>query len=88
MICSVAWVTSLGAFCIASRMRTSARRLEEARKASDGQVVVMGHCFGGAAALELARAGKAGGVSGYASLHGAPRLRRAKPILPTRRRSS
>ena len=31
----------------------------------------MGYCFGGAAALELARSGKAGGVSGYASLHGA-----------------
>jgi dienelactone hydrolase len=44
--------------------------LEEARKAGDGKVVVMGYCFGGAAALELARSGKAGGVSGYASFHG------------------
>jgi len=44
--------------------------LEEARKAGDSKAVVMGYCFGGAAALELARSGKAGGVSGYASFHG------------------
>jgi dienelactone hydrolase len=43
---------------------------EEARKTSKGKTVVMGYCFGGAAALELARAGKAEGVSGYVSFHG------------------
>ena len=44
--------------------------LQEARKASDQKVVVMGYCFGGAAAFELARSGKAGDVVGYASFHG------------------
>lgn len=43
--------------------------LQEARKASDKKVVVMGYCFGGAATLELAR-GKAEGIAGYASFHG------------------
>jgi len=32
---------------------------------------VMGYCFGGAATLELARSGKAEGIAGYASFHGA-----------------
>jgi dienelactone hydrolase len=44
--------------------------LQEARKASDKRTVVMGYCFGGAAALELARSGKAESVAGYASFHG------------------
>ena len=44
--------------------------LREARKASDAKAVAMGYCFGGAAALELARSGKAGDVAGYASFHG------------------
>ena len=44
--------------------------LQESRKASDGKSVVMGYCFGGAATLELARSGKAKGISGYASFHG------------------
>lgn len=43
--------------------------LQEARKASDKKVVVMGYCFGGAATLELAR-GKVEGIAGYASFHG------------------
>lgn len=44
--------------------------LREARKSTDEKVVVMGYCFGGAAALELARSGKAQGVAGYVSFHG------------------
>ena len=44
--------------------------LQEAREASDKKTVVMGYCFGGAAALELARSGKAEGIAGYASFHG------------------
>jgi dienelactone hydrolase len=44
--------------------------LAEARKASDGETVVMGYCFGGAATLELARSGKAENVAGYATFHG------------------
>jgi dienelactone hydrolase len=44
--------------------------LEEARKTSKGKTVVMGYCFGGAAALELARSGKAQGISGYVTFHG------------------
>jgi dienelactone hydrolase len=44
--------------------------LAEARKGSKGKAVVMGYCFGGAAALELARSGKAADVAGYASFHG------------------
>ena len=44
--------------------------LDEARKGGSGGVVVMGYCFGGAAALELARSGKASNVSGYATFHG------------------
>lgn len=44
--------------------------LEEARQDAAGSAVVMGYCFGGAAALELARSGKGEGVSGYASFHG------------------
>lgn len=45
--------------------------LQEARRASDEKAVVMGYCFGGAAALELARSGKAEGIAGYVSFHGA-----------------
>jgi dienelactone hydrolase len=45
--------------------------LSEARKAGDGATVVIGYCFGGAAALELARSGKAEGVTGYVTFHGA-----------------
>jgi dienelactone hydrolase len=44
--------------------------LQEARKGGDGTAVVMGYCFGGAATLELARSGRAQGVSGYATFHG------------------
>jgi dienelactone hydrolase len=44
--------------------------LAEAQKRSQGNVVVMGYCFGGTAVLELARSGKASKVKGYASFHG------------------
>jgi dienelactone hydrolase len=44
--------------------------LQEARKGGNAKTVVMGYCFGGAAALELARSGKAEGISGYTSFHG------------------
>lgn len=44
--------------------------LSEAQKRSQGNVVVMGYCFGGTATLELARSGKATKVKGYASFHG------------------
>lgn len=44
--------------------------LEEARKGSAQEAVVMGYCFGGAAALELARSGEAHNVAGYATFHG------------------
>jgi dienelactone hydrolase len=44
--------------------------LEEARRGGDRPVVVIGYCFGGAAALELARSGQAKNVVGYATIHG------------------
>ena len=44
--------------------------LQEARRASDEKAVVVGYCFGGAVALELARSGKAEGIAGYVSFHG------------------
>lgn len=44
--------------------------LAEARKSFKGKAVVMGYCFGGAAALELARSGKASDIAGYATFHG------------------
>ena len=44
--------------------------LETARERADLSAVVMGYCFGGAATLELARAGQAEDVTGYASFHG------------------
>ena len=44
--------------------------LSEAQKLSQGNVVVMGYCFGGTAVLELARSGKASKVKGYATFHG------------------
>lgn len=46
--------------------------LEQAREhgASDMDMVVMGYCFGGAVALELARSGEAEDIAGYASFHG------------------
>lgn len=44
--------------------------LEAARQQSSGPAVVMGYCFGGAAALEMARSGAAGDVAGYATFHG------------------
>jgi dienelactone hydrolase len=44
--------------------------LQEARKTGRSKAVVMGYCFGGAAALELARSGRAQDIAGYASFHG------------------
>lgn len=45
--------------------------LAQAQKMSSGKTVVIGYCFGGAAALELARSDKAGNkVVGYATFHG------------------
>lgn len=44
--------------------------LAQARKQSSGDTVVIGYCFGGAAALELARSGKGGKIAGYATFHG------------------
>jgi dienelactone hydrolase len=44
--------------------------LEAARETAAGPAVVMGYCFGGAAALELARSGAAEDVAGYATFHG------------------
>lgn len=44
--------------------------LAEARQEGDTEVVVMGYCFGGSAALELARSGKGENVVGYATFHG------------------
>ena len=44
--------------------------LREARKAGNAETVVIGYCFGGAAALELARSGRAEDVSGYVTFHG------------------
>lgn len=44
--------------------------LKEARNGGDEAAVVIGYCFGGAAALELARSGKAKDVKGYVTFHG------------------
>lgn len=44
--------------------------LAAAQNQSSGNTVVIGYCFGGAAALELARSGKASKVAGYATFHG------------------
>ena len=44
--------------------------LAEARGGGDAKAVVMGYCFGGSAALELARSGKAKAIAGYATFHG------------------
>lgn len=54
------------------RMRALiAAGLEQARgQSSAGDVVVMGYCFGGAVALEMARSDMAGEAAGYATFHG------------------
>jgi dienelactone hydrolase len=44
--------------------------IDESKKLSQEEMVVMGYCFGGAAVLELARSGKAADVKGYATFHG------------------
>lgn len=46
------------------------RGLKEATKRGPTKTVVIGYCFGGAAALEIARSGAAQGIAGYASFHG------------------
>lgn len=42
---------------------------------------VMGYCFGGSAALELARSDKGKNIVGYASFHGGLKLLKDKAIL-------
>lgn len=45
--------------------------LAEAREQGAAEsVVIMGYCFGGAVALEIARSGEADDVAGYTSFHG------------------
>jgi dienelactone hydrolase len=45
--------------------------LAEARRQGVAEAaVIMGYCFGGAVALEIARSGEADGVAGYTSFHG------------------
>ncbi|MEK9645922.1 MAG: dienelactone hydrolase family protein [Alphaproteobacteria bacterium] len=44
--------------------------LGEAQKSTGAKTVVMGYCFGGAAALEMARSGRAQDISGYVTFHG------------------
>lgn len=44
--------------------------ISESKKLSQGDIVVMGYCFGGAAVLELARSAKAPEVKGYVTFHG------------------
>jgi dienelactone hydrolase len=44
--------------------------LNEARDGRDAAAVVMGYCFGGAAALELARSGEGKDIKGYVTFHG------------------
>ncbi|QOR37317.1 dienelactone hydrolase family protein [Billgrantia diversa] len=45
--------------------------LAEAREQEAAEnVVIMGYCFGGAVALEIARSGEAENVAGYTSFHG------------------
>jgi len=54
------------------RMRTllQAGVAEAQERAGDGQMVVMGYCFGGAVTLEMARSDMAEKASGYATFHG------------------
>ena len=42
----------------------------QAKERSDSDMVVIGYCFGGAVALEMARSDMAGEASGYATFHG------------------
>ncbi|MEE8394490.1 MAG: dienelactone hydrolase family protein [bacterium] len=44
--------------------------LKAAKNFSAADTVVIGYCFGGAVALELARSGRAGKIAGYATFHG------------------
>lgn len=43
--------------------------IQEGNK-ENSKIFVIGYCFGGSAALELARSGKASNIEGYASFHG------------------
>ena len=58
--------------------------LAEAQKQSSGDTVVIGYCFGGAAALELARSGKASKVVGYSTFHGGLATPQGQSYNPTR----
>ncbi|WP_192035576.1 dienelactone hydrolase family protein [Halomonas sp. YLGW01] len=53
----------------AMRERTLAA-LAQAQRLGASDTVVMGYCFGGAVVLELARAGTAEHIKGYATFHG------------------
>lgn len=53
----------------AMRERTLAA-LDQSQRLGDSDTVVMGYCFGGAVVLELARAGSAEHIKGYATFHG------------------
>jgi dienelactone hydrolase len=54
------------------RMRQLTQAGIEAAKAqgADDNSVLLGYCFGGTVTLEMARAGQADGIVGYASFHG------------------
>ena len=48
-----------------------AAAIEQARGAgAEGEIVVMGYCFGGAVTLEMARSDMAGEAAGFATFHG------------------
>lgn len=54
------------------RMRelTLAGLAEAREQGAADSVVIMGYCFGGAVALEIARSGEADNIAGYTSFHG------------------
>ncbi len=52
------------------RERLMAGMSQMSEMSGAGKAVVAGYCFGGAAALELARSGEAEAVAGYVSFHG------------------
>ncbi|BBI51162.1 hypothetical protein HORIV_35830 [Vreelandella olivaria] len=50
------------------------------------KTVIMGYCFGGAVALEIARSGEADNIAAYSSFHGGlttpmAKLTQVKPLL-------
>ena len=54
----------------AMRGRVLAGLAEARARSAAGRAVVIGYCFGGAAALELARSEQAADIAGYATFHG------------------